>query len=474
MCLPCRPAHDVSGYGSLDSGSGSDSDYEADWADDACGEVEQRLGRSGLSGNMVDMRLGPGDARSTSALETLTATGEQSARSALPAEAVASDGASSPRKRKRVAAAGGERPFVCSHPGCSASFKKVGKLNRHEQTHTGVRLFMCTHEGCRKSYSRPDHLQRHALSHTGEKPFQCDFPGCPMAYSTSHHLKRHKAVHEKPLPFVCAAVPGCAASFAKKSQLAAHEARHRGEKACPCTAEGCTEAFDFPSQLKRHFAKRHGPASWICSHAEEGEKACLAAFRTQSELHRHEKTAHAAAERFECELCSRSFERYTKLQAHHRKIHPETSIVSHAGGAVPRRQIACTDPMCHKFFSKKSNMMQHFRSVHEKLKPHACTVQGCDASFSQKYLLTRHLQRHEASEASGASPGPLRNGPNAPTVAVPKLEEEPGLTSVSTVVVESVGSGGWLRTTSAQTDAALLESRGGAVVAVVGFDTTKS
>ena len=114
-------------------------------------------------------------------------------------------------------------------------------------------------------------------------------------------------------------------------------------------------------------------------------------------------------------------------------------------------------------------MMQHFRSVHEKLKPYACTVQGCAAAFSQKYLLTRHLKRHEAS---GTSPGPLRNGPNAPAAAEPK---GPGLTSASTAVVESVGSGGWLRaveTTSAITDALLLESRGGAVGAVVGVDTT--
>eukprot|EP01046_Picozoa_sp_COSAG06_P084651 COSAG06_NODE_31424_length_521_cov_45.071090_2_plen_58_part_01 len=58
---------------------------------------------------------------------------------------------------------------MCSHPGCGASFKKVAKLNRHEQTHTGLRPFACSHPGCDKAYARREHLQRHALSHTGEK-----------------------------------------------------------------------------------------------------------------------------------------------------------------------------------------------------------------------------------------------------------------------------------------------------------------
>jgi hypothetical protein len=471
VCLPCRPLHDGLG---APLESESDGEYEEDWTDVAAGAMgQQPLRRSGLSVTLVGMQLSPGGARSSSASEPPTAVGAGATQCSSPVEVGAAAGLSSPKKRKRVGAAGDARPFACSHPGCGASFKKVGKLNRHEQTHLGVRLFACTFEGCERSYTRSEHLQRHILSHTGEKPFKCEFVGCPMAFSTAHHLKRHTPLHEKSLPFACTVVPGCVASFAKKSQLAAHEARHRGEKACPCTAEGCTEAFDFPSKLKRHFEKKHGPASWICSHTEEGAVACLAAFRTQSELQQHENIAHVSAERFECEICSRSFERYTKLQAHHRKAHPETSGEGPAGTALPRRQIMCADPACHKFFSKKSNMMQHFRSVHEKLKPHACTVQGCDASFSQKYLLARHLERHEASEASGASPGPLAHGPNAPRVVASKLQE-PAVPDGSLVVVESVGSGGWLRTVdsaSETTDAALLESRGGAVGALVGVDT---
>eukprot|EP01046_Picozoa_sp_COSAG06_P084650 COSAG06_NODE_31424_length_521_cov_45.071090_1_plen_45_part_10 len=44
--------------------------------------------------------------------------------------------------------------------------------------------------------------------------------------------------------------------------------------------------------------------------------------------------------RFECELCSRSFERLTKLQAHHRKAHTN----------APKQKIMCTDPQCGKYF----------------------------------------------------------------------------------------------------------------------------
>lgn len=39
---------------------------------------------------------------------------------------------------------GNPGPFVCDHPGCGKSFKKVGKLNRHMVSHSGeVCSFVC-------------------------------------------------------------------------------------------------------------------------------------------------------------------------------------------------------------------------------------------------------------------------------------------------------------------------------------------
>ena len=37
-------------------------------------------------------------------------------------------------------------------------------------------------------------------------------------------------------------------------------------------------------------------------------------------------------------------------------------------------------------------MKRHYASRHEQSRPHDCP--GCDKSFSRKFLLTKHLERH--------------------------------------------------------------------------------
>ncbi|CAG8550923.1 16896_t:CDS:2 [Acaulospora morrowiae] len=48
---------------------------------------------------------------------------------------------------------------------------------------------------CSKRFSRPSSLRIHTYSHTGEKPFICTEPGCGRKFSVQSNMRRHLRVH---------------------------------------------------------------------------------------------------------------------------------------------------------------------------------------------------------------------------------------------------------------------------------------
>ena len=59
----------------------------------------------------------------------------------------------------------GEKPYVCSWPGCGWRFARSDELTRHKRKHTGVKPFKC--EICARAFSRSDHLTLHIKRHLG-------------------------------------------------------------------------------------------------------------------------------------------------------------------------------------------------------------------------------------------------------------------------------------------------------------------
>nr|CAG8587970.1 1063_t:CDS:2 [Entrophospora candida]CAG8606048.1 12530_t:CDS:2 [Entrophospora candida] len=49
---------------------------------------------------------------------------------------------------------------------------------------------------CSKRFSRPSSLRIHTYSHTGEKPFVCSEPGCGRKFSVQSNMRRHLRVHK--------------------------------------------------------------------------------------------------------------------------------------------------------------------------------------------------------------------------------------------------------------------------------------
>lgn len=113
---------------------------------------------------------------------------------------------------------------------CGAIFAKLARLNRHLRAHTGDKPFVCTFPGCEKRFTRNDHLVRHAKAHSGSKPHQCLWPGCGQAFREKHHLHRHEALHECPEPHKCSQ---CELTFRKKASLSKHLKTHEPVKVKP-------------------------------------------------------------------------------------------------------------------------------------------------------------------------------------------------------------------------------------------------
>ncbi|KAI8885622.1 hypothetical protein K501DRAFT_245582 [Backusella circina FSU 941] len=93
----------------------------------------------------------------------------------------------------------GKPTYCCEWENCPRNqkpFTKRHKMYNHLRTHTGERPFVCTKPGCGKRFSRPDSLTTHIKTHSNVRPFICNVKGCGKAYYHSRSLKKHEKTHE--------------------------------------------------------------------------------------------------------------------------------------------------------------------------------------------------------------------------------------------------------------------------------------
>ncbi|CAK4099244.1 unnamed protein product [Aphanomyces euteiches] len=89
----------------------------------------------------------------------------------------------------------GEKPLVCSHPGCGKTYAHSSNLRAHERSHEGIKPYVCHYDGCGKRFAHSVSLKEHIWMHAGVQPYECPFPGCQKRFTQVSNFARHKKLH---------------------------------------------------------------------------------------------------------------------------------------------------------------------------------------------------------------------------------------------------------------------------------------
>ncbi|XP_034692723.1 transcription factor IIIA [Vitis riparia] len=242
----------------------------------------------------------------------------------------------------------GEKSNACGE--CGASFKKPAYLKQHMQSHSLERPFTCPVDDCQSSYRRKDHLTRHLLQHQG-KLFTCPVENCKRRFAFQGNMKRHiKEFHDEESP-----------------------PNDVGSKQYVCPELGCGKVFKFASKLQKH---EDSHAKLDSVEAVCLEPGCLKHFTNEQCLKAHLQSCH---QHIICEICG------TKQLKKNIKRHLRTheSVCS-------SERVKCHFKGCLHTFSTKSNLDQHVKAVHLKLRPFVCGIPGCGMRFPFKHVRDNH------------------------------------------------------------------------------------
>lgn len=108
--------------------------------------------------------------------------------------------------------------------------------------------YMCPHCDFTAKAKNPSTMFYHMLDHTGEKPHVCTEPGCDKAFKQKSGLTQHiRQVHTGAKGFSC---PCCDHTATMKANMLIHIARKHGTGIVPpvattgaCTCSQCSKGF---------------------------------------------------------------------------------------------------------------------------------------------------------------------------------------------------------------------------------------
>lgn len=211
------------------------------------------------------------------------------------------------------------RHYMCSH--CSAAFKSVGNLHRHEATHNPSRDFECPGDDCKKRFKTKLALKIHNETvHPQVKVFvNCHI--CDVIIQEKYmkvHVRNQHTEEGKEKPFSCTL---------------------------------CNKTFKTEKLGQRHFESVHDPKNqgkiYACSKCPEAK------FYRQRDLNQH-SFIHFEGMIFQCETCLKMF-KTKRLLSIHGAVHNGTG------------HFACR--LCTNIvFKTRGGRRKHMVRVHEGLK----------------------------------------------------------------------------------------------------------
>lgn len=233
----------------------------------------------------------------------------------------------------------------------------------HKRTHTGEVSLDCP--VCEASFPSNKSLRSHMVSHSDFRPYSCEV--CNRKFKRNNELIMHMKIHSGEKAYQC---DMCDYSCVQKSNLVVHKKRHSNQYkfACDICEKGC-----YTNQELQKHKMTHMDITYKC-------KVCGREFNHKYGLTMHEKTHDPHYERpvgqFKCELCDKSYVKFSGLKVHMRK---------HTGV----RPYTCD--VCGKSVSSRAILEVHQRT-HTGEKPHICEV--CGKMFTSKRYLDTHIRTH--------------------------------------------------------------------------------
>ncbi|GIJ84400.1 strongly-conserved Zn-finger binding protein [Aspergillus pseudoviridinutans] len=291
----------------------------------------------------------------------------------------------------------------CPFDGCTKAFNRPARLQEHLRSHNNERIFKCTFEECDKTFLRASHLNHHIKSaHTGVRDYVCDRPGCGKSFVTGSRLRRHLAAHDGRDKYRCTEYPPCNETFRKHSTLQKHiMTAHLKQKPFQCphvdpsTGQKCSMAFDTAGHLRAHESRIHTEKRFSCTECSQHAEDASAIFPTYALLQAHIRSVHPP----QCPNCALTCATSRELRRHLEVAHGDVSLEE-------RKTFACTVPGCDRSFTKKGNLTVHIRTVHQGEKRFVCgetdlssskkvpgwNNDGCGKRYGSKLALEEHIR----------------------------------------------------------------------------------
>ena len=294
----------------------------------------------------------------------------------------------------------GIRNFKCNH--CHFAFASSWGLKKHMKSHNRRKSFSNQCNICFMEFSSADAIKIHVNTiHEGMKNFKCEI--CTNAFATDFDLqKHHKRMHNESLTIhEC---PKCEYTSTEAGRVRKHvKMVHEGERPYPCSL--CEKAYANSSDLKRHKKTIHenqGKIIHKCYYCDlTFEKLILLKIHLQNvhegledpicdichsafhDLPKHKLNMHSGINNYPCKHCQMEFKSSAERWRHSKNVHEEKNETN------KEKQYLCDK--CEKSYFLKSQLKQHIKIVHEKLRDEKCEI--CGKGFAVRSQLSQHINK---------------------------------------------------------------------------------
>ena len=291
----------------------------------------------------------------------------------------------------------------CPELGCSFVSGTYSKLKQHIAIVHENRRFVCPEEDCNAKYTLKKSLSAHIrVEHRQQQKLVCPHQDCGAAFKWRYNMKQHvKAKHSSaaaPLAVTSSSTPfsadqqldrrfvcpeeDCNAKYTLKTSLFAHiRVEHRQKQKLACPHQDCGASFKWKQSLKNHVKAQHTP------------KTAPSMAVTSSNTSTPFSADQQHDQRFVCpeEGCIAKYFQRHSLSAHIWVEHRQ------------QQKLVCPHPDCGATFKWKQSLKHHVKAQHssEDEQLYACSVGGCQARFSKRINLTKHIRVKHSQQSSG-------------------------------------------------------------------------